>query len=125
MAETLPELKTGERTGNTTRKTTSSTTKSKKRKRTSGSKAASKDGVELLRQAMNVRLVRDSETLAEAISEKARKGDLAYTKAMVGFAADRQPLPEPVKKRRGMTLAQRLAMEPPWQGKEEEEGEEV
>jgi hypothetical protein len=74
---------------------------------------------------MNVRLVRDSETLAEAISEKARKGELAYTKAMVGFAVDRQPLPEPVKKRRGLTQAQRFANEPQWQGKKEEEGEEV
>ena len=125
MAETLPELKTGKRTGSTTRKTTSSTTKNKKRKRTSGSKAASKDGVELLRQAMNVRLVRDSEALADAISEKARKGELAYTKAMVGFATDMKPLPEPVKKRRGPTQAQRFANEPQWQGKEEEEGEEA
>jgi hypothetical protein len=123
MAETLPELKTGKRTGSTTRKTTSSTTKNKKRKRTSGSKAASKDGVELLRQAMNVRLVRDSEALADAISEKARKGELAYTKAMVGFATDMKPLP--VKKRRGLSPAQRLANEPEWQGKEEEGGEEV
>jgi len=112
MAETLPELKTGKaskKTGNRT----------KNRKRTSGGKASSKDGVELLRQAVNKRLVRDSEALADAISEKARNGDLASTKAMVGLVEDKKPLPDPEKTRSGLRFVQRLANEPRWQGKEE------
>jgi hypothetical protein len=124
MAEAQPELKAGKRTGNTTSKTTSRTTKKKTRKTKSGGKATSKDGVELLRQAMNVRLVRDSEALANLISGKALQGDLSNTKAMVGLAAGKKPLPEPVKKRRGPSQAARFANEPQWQGEEEEEVEE-
>lgn len=116
MAETLPELKTGKAS-----KKTGNTTKNRKRKRTSGGKASSKDGVELLRQAVNKRLVRDSEVLADAISEKARNGDLASTKTMVGLAAGKKPLPDPEKTRSALRFVQRLANEPQWQGKEEEE----
>lgn len=119
MAVGLLNLKTG----SITSETTNNTTENKTRKRKSRRKATSKDGVELLRQAVNVRLVQDSEALADVISEKARKGDLASAKAMVELAAGKQSLPEPVKKRCGVTRAQRLAADSPWQGKKEEEGE--
>ena len=128
MAEAQAELKTGKarkRTGNATRKTTSRTTKNETRKRTRGGKASSQDGLELLRQAADRRLARDSEELADLISEKALTGDLASTKTLVGLAAGKKPLAEQAKKRCGLSEAQRLANEPAWQGQEEEEAEEV
>jgi hypothetical protein len=48
---------------------------------------------------------------------------LASAKALVALAAGKKPRPKRAKKRPGLTLAQRYAAEPQWQGKEEEEEE--
>ena len=96
------------------------TTKSKGRKRASREKTACKDGAERLRQAADKRVGRNSEKLADLLTEKALKGDLASTKTLVSLAAGKKPIPEPVKKRRGPSLAERLAAEPEWREEQEE-----
>ena len=110
MAEAKQELgvcKTSSATG--------STTKNKARKSTR-KKTAHKSGAEQLRCAADRQVGRNSAQLADLMTEKALKGNLAYTKALMGFAEGKKP--EPVKKRRGPTLAQRWAGEKQWQGKE-------
>ena len=95
--------------------TTSSTTVDKTRK-PARRRAARKSGAEQLRCAADRRVGRNSAKLADLMTEKALKGDLAYTKALVGYAEGKKP--EPVKKRRGPTQAERLEREPQWEGKE-------
>jgi hypothetical protein len=67
--------------------------------------------------------------LADLLTEKALKGDLASTRVLVGLAERKKPRAEPVKKRRGPSLAEQLAAEPQWQepaeGREERGGEGV
>lgn len=77
---------------------------------------ACKDGAERLRQAADKRVGRNSEELADLLTAKALKGDLASTRVLVALAANKKPLPERVKKRHGPSLAQRLAAEPQWKG---------
>ena len=95
--------------------TTNGTTKNKTR-RPAGRRAPRKSGTEKLRQEADKRVGWNSKKLADLLTNEALKGDLAYTKALVGFAEGKKP--EPVKKRRGLTQAERLAREPQWQGKE-------
>ena len=104
-----------------TRAKTSGTTESSEPKRARRESASRKDGVELLRQAANKRVARNSEKLADLLEEKALKGDLASAKTLVALADGRKPLPEKVKKRRELTYAQQLKKEPQWQGKAEDE----
>jgi hypothetical protein len=113
MTVTRQALKT-----NNASKKTGSTTKSGKRER-AGGKTARKDGTEQLRQAADERVGLNSEKLADLLTEKALKGDLACAKALVALAEGKKPIPEPVKKRRGPGLAARLASEPQWRGEEE------
>jgi VIT1/CCC1 family predicted Fe2+/Mn2+ transporter len=77
-------------------------------------KTACKDGAERLRQAADKRVGWNSEELADLLTAKALKGDLASTRVLVTLAASKKPLPERVKKRHGLSLAQRLAAEPQW-----------
>lgn len=117
MVERLPELKTDSsqtKTGSTT---------NKNKGPASGRKRSRKDGVELLRRAADRCLVRNSEQLADRLSDKALKGDLACTKALVDLAESKTPQPKRVKKWRGPSLAERWAAEPQWEGPEEEEEE--
>jgi hypothetical protein len=100
-------------------KKTGTTTKSGRRERTGG-KTARKDGAERLRQAADKRVGRNSEKLADLLTEKALKGDLACAKALVALAVSKKPSLKTVKSRRGPGLAVRLATEPEWK----EEGEE-
>jgi len=113
MAEAKQELEVDQASS-----ATSKTTKNKARKPT-GRKAAHKSGAEQLRCAADRQVGRNSAQLADLMTEKALKGNLAYTKALMGFAEGKKP--EPVKKRRGPTLAQRLKAEPQWRGGDEEE----
>ena len=76
------------------------------------------DGAESLRQAVDRRLGRNSEKLADMLETKALDGDLATTKAMVGFAEGKKPAEKPVMKRMGPSRAERWEAEPRWQGKE-------
>jgi hypothetical protein len=98
--------------------TTGRTTRNRRRKR-AVEKTPSKDGAERLRQAADKRVGRISEKLADLLSDKALKGDLASARVLFGLAERKKPIQEPVKKRRGPGLAERLAAEPEWK---EEEG---
>ena len=96
---------------NTTSSTTKNGTQKQPRRR-----PVRKSGAERLRCAADRRVGKNSEKLADLLTEKALAGDLAYAKALVGLADAKKP--ERVK-RRGLSLAQRLALEPPWQGEPE------
>ena len=76
-----------------------------------------------MRQAADRRVGEKSEELANLLTEKALTGDLACTKALVDLADGKKP--EPVKKRRGLTVAERLAREPQWEGPSEGEEEDM
>jgi hypothetical protein len=102
-------------------KKTGRTSKHKAVKRASRGSAARKDGAEQLRQAADKRVSRISEKLADLLEGKALEGDLASTKVLFGLAEHKQPIPAPVKRRRGLSPAERLAAEPQWQGEEEEQ----
>jgi len=84
---------------------TGRTSKHKAVQRASRGSAARKDG---------------AEQLADLLEGKALEGDLASTKVLFGLAERKQPIPAPVKRRRGLSPAQRLAAEPKWQGEEED-----
>jgi hypothetical protein len=107
-----------------TRRKSGKTTKTKRGKRAekggkgpSGEETAPLDGAEQLRQAVDRRLSRNSERLADLLEAKALDGDLATTKAMVVLADGKKP--EPVKEPHRPILpwsAAELAAEPPWTG---------
>ena len=106
------------RTENASR-TTGRTTKDKVVQRARRGRAARKDGAEQLRQAADRRVGRISEQLADLLEEKALKGDLASTRVLFGLAEHKKPIPEPVKRRRGPSQAERWAAEPQWQEEED------
>ncbi|MGD0522593.1 MAG: hypothetical protein ABSA48_15160 [Terracidiphilus sp.] len=115
MAEPQQVLKTEGLSGKT-----NSATNKRKRKRASREKTARKNGAERLRLAVDRRLGLNSETLAVLLTNKALRGDVVTTKALVEIAEGKKPRPEPKKKRRGPSLAEQLAMEPQWQDEQEE-----
>jgi hypothetical protein len=102
-------------------RTTGRTTKSRTVERASRAKTSRKDGVERLRQEADKQVGQNSEKLASLLTKKALAGDLASTKVLVGLAERKKPRPEPKKKWRGPSLAERLAAEPEWTGEEEED----
>jgi hypothetical protein len=106
------------RSDNASRKT-GRRTKNGRRKGASRVETALEDGAERLRQAADRRVSRNSEKLADLLTNKALAGDLASAKALFGLAAGKKPIPEPVKKRRGPSYAQRLAAEPKWREAED------
>jgi hypothetical protein len=65
---------------------------------------------------------RNSEKLADLLTEKALGGDLASAKTLVALAAAKKPIPEPVKKRHEPSYADKLAKEPQWPKEAEVEG---
>ena len=65
-------------------------------------------------------MARNSEELADLLETKALAGDLASAKVLVGLAERKKPIPEPVKRRRGPSLAELWAAEPQWQGEPED-----
>ena len=116
MDERQQELRTEHESRNT-----GGTTKSRTVERASRAKTPRKDGAERLRQAADKRVGRNSDKLADLLTEKALAGDLASAKVLVGLAERKKASLEPKKRRRGPSLAERLAAEPEWQGEEEEE----
>jgi hypothetical protein len=117
MAEPVKDLKTVKAKAKTRR-----ATKGKRRARRET--PSHKDGAERLRQAADKRLNEISETLADLLKTKALEGDLASAKTLIGLAAAKKPIPEPVKKERPeFSYADKLAKEPQWVGKME--GEEM
>ena len=99
-------------------KKTGRTTKDRRRERADG-KTPRKDGAERLRQAADRRVGRISEKLADLLTEKALKGDLASARVLFGLAERKKPIQELVKRRRGPGMAARLAAEPEWKGEPE------
>src|ERR1035437_7673324 len=110
MVVAQQEMRTSRKTGRTI--------KNRRRERTDG-KTSRKDGAERLRQAADRRVGRISEKLADLLTEKALKGDLASARVLFGLAERKKPIQELVKKRRGPGLAARLAAEPEWKGEPE------
>jgi hypothetical protein len=102
---------------------TGSITNNRKCERASRGKTARKDGVERLRREADKLVWRNSKKLASLLSANALKGSLASAKTLVGLAEGKKPLPEPVKKRLGPSLAEQLAAEPQWQGPPEDDEE--
>jgi hypothetical protein len=99
--------------------TTGRTTEPKVVQRARRGRPTRKNGAEQMRQAADRRVGRISEQLADLLEGKALKGDLNSAKVLFGLAERKKPIPEPVKKRRGPSQAERWAAEPQWQ---EEEG---
>jgi hypothetical protein len=81
--------------------------------------AAHKDGAEQLRQEADKRVGRNSKKLADLLMTKALAGDLASTKVLFGLAEHKKPIQELVKNDYGLTMAERLAAEPQWEGGED------
>ena len=106
------------KTDNTKAKTRR-TTKSKGGKRARRENPSHKDGAERLRQAADRRVGRNSEKLADLLTEKALGGDLASAKTLIALAAAKKPIPEPVKKEDEPSYADKLAKEPKWVGEPE------
>lgn len=116
MAEPVKDLKTNKAKSKTRR-----ASKSKGGKRARRENPSHKDGAERLRQAADKRVNEISERLADLLKKKALEGDLASAKTLIGLAAAKKPIPEPVKKRSELSYADKLAKEEQWVGKAEEE----
>ena len=69
----------------------------------------------LQRRAARI-VMENSGTLSDALLEKAKKGDVSSIRLLIRLAERKKPRAKPVKKARGLTLAQQLALEPQWQG---------
>ena len=113
MAVIQQKLRTDNASGKTGR-----TTKRRAVERAGRGSRARKDGAERLRQAADRRVGRISEQLTEMLEKKALTGDLASARVLFGLAERKNPIPEPVKKRRGPSQADRWASEPQWQDDE-------
>jgi len=97
----------------------SGTTTNRKREGARREKAARMDGVERLRMAADRALGRNVKKLSDRLAQRAVDGNLASLRVLVMLAEGKKPRPEPVKKPRGPSRAQRLASEPEWEeGKE-------
>lgn len=77
------------------------------------------DGAEQMRQAADLHVGLNSDTIASALAEKARAGDWASTKALMALAAGKKPKAE--KKKAGPTLAEWLAGQPEWENAQKDE----
>lgn len=82
------------------------------------------DGAERLRRAVNQRVAKNSNQLADVFTEKALHGDVASARVLLALAGSTRPATGPGKKR-PPSVARLLALEPQWEGPMEEEGNEV
>jgi hypothetical protein len=71
------------------------------------------DGVESFSDAAEGQLRKLGDKIAQSLGEKAAEGDLNCTKFLVTTAKDKGRKSR-LKKRNGLSEAQRLAAEPPW-----------
>lgn len=118
MAQALQELSSTNAEAKTGR-----TTEGEGPKRARRKYASRKDGAERLRQAADKRVNEISEQLADLLKRKALEGDLASAKTLIGLAAAKKPIPEPVKKQSEPSYADKLSKEPKWVGRAEGEDE--
>ncbi len=83
--------------------------------------AEAQDGADRLRWAVDRRLSRDSEKLADVLHEKALTGDLKHVGAVVSLADGKKPKPK--KKKPGPTLAEWLTAQPEWKAPADADGD--
>ncbi|MGA7340408.1 MAG: hypothetical protein WBE72_09375 [Terracidiphilus sp.] len=76
--------------------------------------AAAEDGMESFRSAAEMQLSIHGDKIAKLIGDKAALGDLNCAKLLVGVAKDKARK-NTKKKKRGPSMAQRIAAEPPWE----------
>jgi len=82
------------------------------------------NGLEKLKRAVNRRLGRDSETLADLLLEKAKEGKAEDVRLLVTLAERKQERkPEVKKKRQRPSWAELLASEPEWVEEKPEVGD--
>jgi len=74
------------------------------------------EGTERLRKAAAAAVSQKWAELSRVLLEKAEAGHLGRFKLLITLAERIKPREKPVKKRRGPTQAQRLALEPAWKG---------
>ena len=77
--------------------------------------AEGEEGVERLQSVTSELVKLNCGVLSEVLLERAKEGNLGSFRLLVALAERKKPREKPVKKVRGLTLAQRLAAEPPWQ----------
>jgi hypothetical protein len=87
-----------------------------KRKKTS---SKTRDGGEQLRTAVEKLVAEQSEKIAQALVDKTIKGNMTGARLLVDLSGAKSPQTKPPKKRRGLTTAQCLAMDKPWEGPED------
>ena len=104
MAEIRSKLKVSEGGG---RK--ASVVTEKRRGRASGTS----DGAERLRRAVNRRVAKNSNQLADVFTEKALHGDVASARVLMALAGSKTAVTTPAKKRPA-SVARMLALEPQW-----------
>ena len=83
-----------------------------------GSKKGRGNGLERLKRAVNRRLKRESEALADLLLDKAKEGKIESVRLMVNLAERKKKVkPEEKKKKRreGPSWAELLASEPEWE----------
>jgi hypothetical protein len=78
-------------------------------------KGENEESTEGLQRAAAALVRLNSEELSKVLLKKAREGSLGSLKLLVTLAERKKPREKPVKKPRGLTLAQQLAMEPEWE----------
>ena len=67
-----------------------------------------------LRKAINVAVAAEPDVIAKALIEGTKKGNVGSAKLLIDFTGAGDP--EPKKKPKGPSLAERLRLEPQWQG---------
>jgi hypothetical protein len=104
--------------GAKTKTTTGSTAAKNSRVKAVRGKTPCVDGAGQLRVAADQWLGWNSDTIANALADKAANGDLASAKALLTLADGKKASAEEVKKMCGPSLAAQWAAEPHWQGGE-------
>lgn len=88
----------------------------RRKKATEG--VASSDGAEQMRQAADLHVGLNSDTIASALAKKARAGDWQSTKALMALAAGKKPV---LGKKTGPSLAEWLAGQPKWENSQKDD----
>lgn len=77
------------------------------------------DSAERLRSAIDEEVIRQSHEIARALVKKTISGDMSGARLVADITGVKNPRIKPPKNRCGPTLAEQLALEPPWEGPEE------
>jgi hypothetical protein len=96
------------------RQRTNNTGSEEAEQKTNPGAAESEDGFESLRVAADRQLGQNSDKIAAALGQKAADGDLNSAKFLVAVAGKKERK-NTRKKRSGLSVAQKLALEPQWE----------